>query len=245
MTAALPLLSVEGVHAGYDEMVVLEDVGLELQAAGSVAVIGRNGVGKTTLLSAIAGRATLHRGRILFAGTDITAWPANRRARAGIGLVPQQREIFPSLSVRENMEIAVRRGRWTVEAAYELFPRLRERIGNLGNQLSGGEQQMLAIARALVGNPSLLLLDEPSEGLAPVIVEQLVAALGAIRRDGTTAIILVEQKVGMALAFAERTIVMKEGRIAYDGPSRALQDDRARFDQLIGLAAEIPREVIA
>ncbi|MBM3486668.1 MAG: ABC transporter ATP-binding protein [Alphaproteobacteria bacterium] len=235
--AASPILDLDGVSAGYGETIVLEDVALALGAGESVSIIGRNGVGKSTLLATMMGHTTLHRGRIVLAGQDIAALPIHRRALAGLGYVPQEREIFPSLSLRENLEIAARPGRWTIEAVLELFPPLAARLGNMGNQLSGGEQQMLAIARALVGNPVVLLMDEPTEGLAPVIVDSLVAAMHRLRSDHGFAIVLVEQHAEIALDFSDRTIVMSRGRIVYDGPSATLKADHALLDSLIGVAA--------
>src|SRR6266705_3502716 len=176
-TMAEPLLRLEGVRAGYGEAVVLDDVSLEVPEHGSLAVLGRNGVGKTTLLLTIMGYTRLMRGTILWRGADISAAPPHERARKGLGWVAQEREIFPSLTVEENLTVASRPGRWDLRPVYELFPRLAERKANMGNQLSGGEQQMLAIARALMTNPALLLLDEPFEGLAPMVVEELTAAI--------------------------------------------------------------------
>ena len=166
------VLDLDNVRAGYGETVVLEDIRLALAPSETVSIIGRNGVGKTTLLATIMGHTTLHSGRISLHGKDISSLATYRRVTAGLGYVPQEREIFPSLTLRENLEVAARPGTWTMETVYELFPRLAERAENRGNQLSGGEQQMLAIGRALIGNPSVLLMDEPSEGLAPVIVEE-------------------------------------------------------------------------
>jgi branched-chain amino acid transport system ATP-binding protein len=230
-----PLLEIEALTAGYGPTVILHGLSLALAEGGSLAVIGRNGVGKTTLLASIVGHTDIHGGRMAFAGRDLGRLAVPARIAAGIGYVPQQREIFPSLTVAENLAVARRPGPWTPERACALFPRLAERRRNRGGELSGGEQQMLAIARALVGNPRLLLLDEPCEGLAPVIVEQLVAALGAIRRDDRITTVLVEQKVAVALAFADRALVLRGGRIAYDGAARALQADREMLDRLVGL----------
>ncbi len=235
--AAAAALALEGVSAGYGETVVIENISFALRPGESVSVIGRNGVGKTTLLATIMGHTRRHAGRISVAGTDISALPIYRRAAAGLGYVPQEREIFPSLTVRENIEIAERPGRWTLAAAFELFPALAERQTNMGSQLSGGEQQMLAIARALVGNPTVLLMDEPTEGLAPVIVEDLVRAMRKLRADEGFAIVLVEQHTRIALDFSPRTLVMDRGRIVHDGPSDALQADPALLDSLIGVAA--------
>lgn len=233
-----PALALAGVSAGYGETIVLEALELDLDAGASVSLIGRNGVGKTTLLATIMGHTDLHRGTIRFNGRDITRLPAHRRARAGLGYVPQEREVFPSLSVRENLAVAIRAGgasRWSPADVFELFPQLAERQTHRGSQLSGGEQQMLAVGRALMGNPSLLLLDEPSEGLAPVIVEELAAALVRLRDDQGLAILLVEQNTRLALAYSPRTLVMNRGRLVYDGPSSELASERSRLDRLIGV----------
>ena len=197
MLDAGAVLEIDGVSAGYGETVVIEDVRLALAEGERLSVIGRNGVGKTTLLGTVMGHTSLHRGSVRLRGADISRLPIHRRARAGIGYVPQEREIFPSLSVRENLEIAARPGRWSIEALFELFPRLAERQGHRGNQISGGEQQMLAIGRALVGNPSVTLMDEPSEGLAPVIVEELARALRRLSdTEGLTLVLVAEHPPG-------------------------------------------------
>jgi branched-chain amino acid transport system ATP-binding protein len=228
-------LKLSGVTAGYGETVVLEGLDLTLAPTESISVIGRNGVGKSTLLSTIMGHTTLHGGQILLGDKRIDKLPIYARARAGLGLVPQEREIFPSLSVEENLQVAGRPVPWNVARIYELFPRLEERRGNMGNQLSGGEQQMLSIARALMTNPSVLLMDEPTEGLAPVIVEMLTAALQKLRADSGLTMILVEQNSRVALAFCERTIVMDKGRIVYDGASSVLKADPEKLAGLVGV----------
>ena len=246
---AEPLLALDAVTAGYGATRVLEDLSLSLGDRESVAVIGRNGVGKTTLLATVMGHTTLHGGAIRFAGQDISRLPIHRRAVAGIGYVPQEREIFPSLTVRENLEIGARPGSrrasgsgdgaedWTEDAASSrLFPNLEERLNNDGNQLSGGEQQMLAIARALMANPRILLMDEPTEGLAPVIVEELVRILAALRDEAGVAMVLVEQNSAIALNFAERTVVLDRGRVVYDGPSKTLQDDPEKLESLVAVS---------
>jgi branched-chain amino acid transport system ATP-binding protein len=204
-------------------------------------VLGRNGVGKTTLMCTIMGLTTQHGGTIKFDGQDITALPAYARCHLGIGLVPQEREIFPSLTLEENLSVAARPGHWTLERVYDFFPRLAERRKNRGNQLSGGEQQMLAIGRALIGNPSLLLMDEPTEGLAPVIVEALTAVLLKLRAEQTLSIMLVEQNSRLALAFSGRTMVMDKGRIVYDGPSAVLRDNPEKLAQLVGVGETVQR----
>jgi len=229
-------LALRHVSAGYGETVVLEDVSLALAHGESISVIGRNGVGKTTLLATVMGHTTLHRGEVILAGMSLDRVPIFRRARLGLGWVPQEREIFPSLSVRENLTIGARPGHWTLERVFELFPNLGARLSNMGNQLSGGEQQMLAIARALLTNPSVLLMDEPTEGLAPVIVEALAAVLSRLRGEGALSIVLVEQNSRVALAFSPRTVVMDKGRIVYDGESAALSTDPERLAGLIGVA---------
>jgi branched-chain amino acid transport system ATP-binding protein len=235
----LPLassLAWKHVSAGYGDTVVLEDVDLSLKAGESLSIIGRNGVGKTTLLATTMGHTTLRQGEILLDGENIAGLPIYQRALNGLGFVPQEREIFPSLSVRENLEIAARGGYWDEDRIFVLFPRLRERLSNMGNQLSGGEQQMLAIARALMTNPQVLLMDEPTEGLAPVLVETLAEAFGKLRDEGALTIVLVEQNSRVALAFSPRTVVMDRGRVVYDGSSQTLRDDPERLTKLIGVA---------
>jgi branched-chain amino acid transport system ATP-binding protein len=229
------VLHLDNVRAGYGETVVLEDIRLALAPSETVSIIGRNGVGKTTLLATIMGHTTLHSGRISLHGKDISSLATYRRVTAGLGYVPQEREIFPSLTLRENLEVAARPGTWTMETVYELFPRLAERAENRGNQLSGGEQQMLAIGRALIGNPSVLLMDEPSEGLAPVIVEELARAVKRLSQTSGLAIILVEQNSRLALDIAPRVLVMDRGRIVFDGPSETLRNDPAKLEQFIGV----------
>ena len=226
-------LSLSGVKAGYGATVVLEDVAFDLPERGTLAVLGRNGVGKTTLLATIMGHTTLHAGRIDVAGTDVAKLPAYRRAGLGVGYVPQGRDIFPSLTVEENLTVAERPGRWTLERVHDLFPRLAERRTNMGNQLSGGEQQMLAIGRALMGNPNLLLLDEPLEGLAPVIVETILKVLERLIREDSLAVVLVEQSARLALSVTENTLVLNRGRIVYSGPSSLLRDDSEKLAHLI------------
>jgi branched-chain amino acid transport system ATP-binding protein len=228
-------LELDHVHAGYGETVVLEDIQLTLGADETLSIIGRNGVGKSTLLATIMGHTTLHRGRVLMQGNDISALATYRRVAAGLGYVPQEREIFPSLTLRENLEVAARPGQWTVQTVFELFPRLGERANNRGNQLSGGEQQMLAIGRALIGNPSVLLMDEPSEGLAPVIVEELARAMKRLSQASGFALVLVEQNSRLALEIAPRAVVMDRGQIVYDGASETLRNDPAKLEQLIGV----------
>jgi branched-chain amino acid transport system ATP-binding protein len=228
-------LELRHVSAGYGETVVLEDINLSLGRGESISVIGRNGMGKTTLLATAMGHTRLHAGDILLDGNSIARIPPFRRAIAGLGFVPQEREIFPSLSVRENLEVGARPGPWTQVRVFELFPQLLERLGNMGNQLSGGEQQMLSIARALLTNPTVLLMDEPTEGLAPVIVEALTAVLLRLRGEGGLSMILVEQNSRVALAFSPRCVVMDKGRIVYDGASATLQADPALLETYLGV----------
>jgi len=228
-------LQLRGVSAGYGETVVIEDIDLNLAPGECISVIGRNGVGKTTLLSTVMGHTTLHSGEVALDGRKLNGVACFRRALAGIGFVPQEREIFPSLSVRENLDIAARPGSWTHARVFELFPRLAERLNNMGNQLSGGEQQMLSIARALLTNPTVLLMDEPTEGLAPVLVEALSTVLARLAADSELSIILVEQNSRVALNFSPRTVILDKGRIVYDGESEPLRADPDRLAQLIGI----------
>jgi branched-chain amino acid transport system ATP-binding protein len=230
-----PLLALDNVRAGYGPAIVLDGVSLTLPERGSLALLGRNGVGKSTLLLTIMGYTQVSRGRVIWQNQDITRRPPHRRARAGIGWVAQEREIFVSLTVEENLTVAARTGRWDLPAVYDLFPRLAERRSNFGNQLSGGEQQMLAIARALMTNPALLLLDEPLEGLAPIIVEELSAAIRRMTSEGSNAFILVEQHADIALSLTQAAIVIERGRVIHSGPSAQLLADHAALDRLIGL----------
>jgi branched-chain amino acid transport system ATP-binding protein len=227
------MLSLSKVRAGYGETVVLEDVDLELPERGSLALLGRNGVGKTTLLATIMGHTTFHSGSIAFKGDAIAARPVYERNRIGIGYVPQERMIFPSLTVHENLDVARRPGRWTIDGVYDLFPRLKERRAAMGNQLSGGEQQMLAIGRALMGNPSLLLMDEPLEGLAPIIIEHLLVALKKLVAEHSLAVILVEQHAKLALQVTQTALVLNRGRVSHFGPSAELLADPQRLAGLI------------
>jgi branched-chain amino acid transport system ATP-binding protein len=227
-----PLLRVQDLRAGYGDAVVLDGIELELAQGGSLAVLGRNGVGKSTLLLTLMGFTSVKRGSVSLRGRDITALAPHRRAQLGIGWVAQEREIFPSLSVEENLTVAARPGRWTLATVYELFPRLGERRANLGNQLSGGEQQMLAIARALMTNPALLLLDEPLEGLAPIIVEELARSLKNLHGVAT---ILVEQHTEVALALTEDAIVIERGRIVHRARSADFARDAETLERYVGL----------
>jgi branched-chain amino acid transport system ATP-binding protein len=232
------LLSIRQMRAGYGDAVVLDDISLDVPEHGSLAVLGRNGVGKSTLLLSIMGYTEVSRGQVLWRGKDITGMQPHRRARAGLGWVAQEREIFPSLTVEENLTVASRAGRWDLHAVYGLFPRLAERRANMGNQLSGGEQQMLAVARTLMTNPALLLLDEPLEGLAPIIVEELLGVLGnVIRKEGLSAII-VEQKAHKILSFTDRAIILDRGRIVFSGDSAALAADPKVLETHLGVAEQ-------
>jgi branched-chain amino acid transport system ATP-binding protein len=231
------LLAVRNVTAGYGATVVLDQVSLSVETGTTLAVLGRNGVGKTTLLTTILGHTTHHDGSISFAGQPIEQLKPFRRARLGIGTVPQEREIFPSLTVEENLTVAARGANgWTLERIYALFPNLAERRRGMGNQLSGGEQQMLAMARALMGNPSLLLLDEPLEGLAPVIVDRLLETLRHLRSQTQLTMLLTEQHATLALEFSDQAVILDRGRIVHAGPAAELLKDPERLAALIGVA---------
>ncbi|HEY5898776.1 MAG TPA: ABC transporter ATP-binding protein [Burkholderiales bacterium] len=228
------MLSLRDLRAGYGDAIVLDGISLEVPSGGSLAVLGRNGVGKSTLLLTIMGYTRVHRGEIAWRGTPINRLAPHQRARLGIGWVAQEREIFPSLSVEENLCVAARRGPWDLVRVYGLFPRLRERRRHLGNQLSGGEQQMLAVARALMTNPSVLLLDEPFEGLAPIIVEELTAALANLQG---MSIVLVEQHAEMALSLTQQALVIERGRVAHQGASAGLLADAPLLERFVGVQA--------
>ena len=230
-----PLLTLDNVTAGYGDAVVLHGVSLSLPDHGSLAVLGRNGVGKSTLLLTIMGYTQLRSGRLLWRGQDMSKMAPHRRATQGIGWVAQEREVFPSLTVEENLTVASRPGPWDLEAVFKLFPRLSERRRNMGNQLSGGEQQMLATARALMTNPALLLMDEPCEGLAPVIVDELSAAIKLLLADRRIAIVLVEQHTEIALELTADAIVLERGAVAHAAPSAQLSQDSATLERLVGL----------
>jgi branched-chain amino acid transport system ATP-binding protein len=231
------LLSLEKFSTGYGEATVLQQVSLALEEGSSLALLGRNGMGKSTLLASIIGVTRWLGGSIRFGGRDISRLPPEQRALAGIGWVPQERNIFRSLTVEENLTAVALPGPWTPDKAFAMFPRLAERRANLGNRLSGGEQQMLAIARALMLNPRLILLDEPLEGLAPIIVEELLAALRRIvREEGLTAII-VEQNARKILAMTDHAAILQRGSIVWRGSSAALREDRAALETHLGVAA--------
>ena len=234
------LLTVQGLRSGYGEAVVVQGVDLTLEQGRSLALLGRNGTGKTTLLNTLVGVTRRHAGRITLDGVDLTTLPPHRRAAAGIGWVPQERNIFKSLTVHENLTAVARPGPWTVARAYEMFPRLAERQANMGNQLSGGEQQMLAVARALVLNPKLLLLDEPLEGLAPIIVEELLRSIARVVRDEGMSAIIVEQNPRMILPITQRAVVLDRGMVVHAGASAELLADR---EHLLFAARKLVAEV--
>ena len=229
------LLTVDDLVSGYGEAVVVDGLSLQLAAGQSMAVLGRNGVGKTTLLNSIIGVTQRRRGRIILAGRDITALPAERRAQAGIGWVPQERNIFRSLTVEENLTAVARPGPWTLERAYNLFPRIKQRRANLGSQLSGGEQQMLAIARALMLNPVVMLLDEPTEGLAPIIVDEVMATLTRLVRDEGLSMLVVEQHAQRLLGITHQAVILERGKIVWRGASAALAADKPTLEKYLGV----------
>ena len=230
------LLNVENLSAGYGEAVVLHEVSLRLDEGQTLALLGRNGTGKTTFMNTLAGATRQHAGRITLGGQVLNRLKPHERAAAGIGWVPQERNIFKSLTVHENLTAVARPGPWTPERAYQMFPRLAERQGNLGTQLSGGEQQMLAVARALVLNPRLLLLDEPLEGLAPIIVEELLRAIRAITRDEGLSAIIIEQHPQAILAISDVAVVLDHGTVVHRDSAQALSDRPDLLDQLLGVA---------
>jgi branched-chain amino acid transport system ATP-binding protein len=232
------LLCLEGVSAGYGDALVLEDVRLALAAGASVALLGRNGAGKTTLLLTIMGMTRLLGGRVTFYGSDLTGVPTYRRARAGLGWVPQERWVFPSLTVEEHLTSVARPGHWDAARVFQLFPRLHERRRNGGNELSGGEQQMLAIGRALTLNPRVLLLDEPMEGLAPILARELGDAIRGLAREGGMALVLVEQHARLALELTGTALVLERGRVVHASSSASLLADPTTLARLMTLPAE-------
>jgi branched-chain amino acid transport system ATP-binding protein len=235
------LLSLREVSAGYGAARVLHGLTLDIARGETLVVIGRNGVGKSTLIETIMGLTTHHEGEIIFtgqgiAGQNIARLPAHARNRLGVGWVPQAREVFRNLTVEENLRVVARPGVWNFERVLAMFPRLGARLRNLGSQLSGGEQQMLAIGRALMTNPSMLLLDEPVEGLAPLVVQEMFQAIDQMRQSGDMTILLVEQKYELALAHAERCIVLDHGTIVHEGSSQELLKNPVLIERLIGVA---------
>jgi branched-chain amino acid transport system ATP-binding protein len=237
---AEPLLVLEGVRAGYGDSVVLNEVSFEVREHEGLAVLGRNGVGKSTLLLTIMGYTQLHRGSIRWRGEELAGIAPHIRPRRGLGWVAQEREIFPSLTVEENLTVAARPGRWDLKAVYGLFPQLAERQRAKGNHLSGGEQQMLAVGRSLMLNPSLLLLDEPLEGLAPIIVEELTRAISRMTAEEGATILLVEQHADIALELTEQAVVLERGAIVHRSRSGELLRDAALLDRFIGLKLAEP-----
>jgi branched-chain amino acid transport system ATP-binding protein len=231
------LLRAEKLTAGYGDAVVLEDVSVVLEQGGSLALLGRNGVGKTTLLLTLMGLTRMKRGSLHWMGKDITRMPTHERCHAGLGWVPQERYMFASLTVEEHLTVVARPGPWDLQRIYKIFPRLQERRKNLGNQLSGGEQQMVAIARALVTNPKLLLLDEPMEGLAPIIVQELMSIIGELLRAGEFAVIVVEQHARLALTLTQNAIVLDRGQVVHRGNSAELLADGEKLDRLVSVAS--------
>jgi branched-chain amino acid transport system ATP-binding protein len=237
MVAAMAeLLRIDNLSAGYGEAVILHGIGLSLAQGETLALLGRNGTGKTTLMNTIAGATRQHAGRIRLDGVDLQGLPSHQRAAAGVGWVPQERDIFKSLTVLENLTAVARPGAWTPARVFEMFPRLAERQSNMGNQLSGGEQQMLAVGRALVLNPKLLLLDEPLEGLAPIIVEELLRAISRITRDEGLSAIIVEQHPQAILAISHQAVVLDQGRVIHSGVASDLQAQPELLDSLLGIA---------
>ena len=230
------LLALDGVTAGYGDGTVLEDVSLSLDEGDSLALLGRNGMGKTTLLVTLMGLTRVRRGTLRWRGANLAAVPTWQRSRAGLGWVPQERYMWPSLTVEEHLTAVARPGHWDVARVYEVFPRLAERRGNFGNQLSGGEQQMLAIGRALMVNPSLLLLDEPMEGLAPIIVQELMGVIRDLLTESGMAVIVVEQHAKLALSLTRNALVLERGRVVHRSPSDALLADPATLHRLVAVS---------
>jgi len=231
------LLHLDKLWAGYGEAVVLEDIALTLNEGDSLSLLGRNGMGKTTLLSTLMGAASYRAGTMRFAGQDLSKVAPHARAHLGLGWVPQERDIFPSLSVEENLTVVATKGHWDLQKIYAMFPRLQERRANMGNQLSGGEQQMLAIGRALMLNPKLLLLDEPLEGLAPLIVQELLSIIQQLTEESGMAVILVEQHARQILPLTRQALVLERGKSVYQGAAQTLLDDSALLDGWLGVAA--------
>jgi branched-chain amino acid transport system ATP-binding protein len=233
------LLRIDQLTAGYGEAVILHEVNLSLAQGETLALLGRNGTGKTTLMNTIAGATRQHGGSIRLDGVDLHRLPSHQRAAAGVGWVPQERDIFKSLTVLENLTAVARPGAWTPQRVFEMFPRLAERQTNMGNQLSGGEQQMLAVGRALVLNPKLLLLDEPLEGLAPIIVQELLPAIARITREEGLSAIIVEQHPQAILAISHQAVVLDQGRVIHSGAASALQAQPVLLDSLLGVTRAV------
>lgn len=230
------MLALENVRAGYGESVILEDISFTLNEGDTLALLGRNGVGKSTLLLTMLGLTQMHGGSVRWQGADITRVPTYRRAQEGMGWVPQERHMYPSLTVEEHLTVVARPGEWDVKKVYNLFPRLEERRNNMGNQLSGGEQQMVAIARALMLNPKMLLLDEPMEGLAPIIVQELLGVIRRLVEESGMTVIVVEQHARMALGLTDRAIVLDRGQIVHQSSSQELLADGDKLDRLVAVA---------
>jgi len=231
-------IMIENLSAGYGETIVLDGISFDVAAGDTLAILGRNGVGKTTLLTTLMGLTTRHRGEIRLGCQEIQTMATHKRVHAGLGYVPQEREIFPSLTTEENLAVSVIAGGWTIDDVYELFPMLKARRSNSGNRLSGGEQQMLAVGRALVGGPKVLLLDEPMEGLAPIVIEALSEALARIRDESGLTLLLVEQRVDLALSFANNALILDRGQIVYRGTSAELMKDEKTQHRLLCIGAD-------
>jgi len=229
-------LEIRELRGGWEQTTVIEDITLTLIPGECVSILGRNGVGKSTLLELIVGRAQRSSGSLNVAGQDVTNLSIHKRARLGLRYVPQEREVFPSLTVAEHLSIAALPGRWNLKSIYDLFPSLAARTSSLGSQLSGGEQQMLAMARALIANPNVLLMDEPSEGLAPVVVEQLIEAIKVVTGDNSLTVLLVEQRVDIALELADRCLIMDRGRIVHEDSSARLKASPETISEMMGLS---------
>jgi branched-chain amino acid transport system ATP-binding protein len=234
----MPMLSLQHVTGGWGQTVIVEDFSLAVEPGEIVSIVGRNGAGKTTLLEIIMGRARLGSGQILLDGAPLQRLPIFERCRAGLGYVPQGREVFPSLTVTENLTAAVRPGEWTIERLFELFPGLAQRADSFGHQLSGGEQQMLSIARALIGNPKVLLMDEPTEGLAPIVIEEIVSVIRQLASTRAITVLLVEQVVDVALELSDRCCLLERGQIQLLARAQDLRADRTQIEAIFGLSAQ-------